>query len=713
MTYSERVVSGVVASLSAVGALVLLTTILFERRLRKRLPPMRIIAALAFSHLGLSIGVLAGERWCRLQGFLLQFFVMAASLWGLVLAYVLRRMVAFRPHSLDEDDDSDPSSMAAATEAGLHAAVWATSVALASVPLLTHDYEPNEAWCWITPSRRGLRIGLSYGPTTAVFGATLWLALRTRAEVLNPARFVPESKRAVMRALLLYVLAFAAVQLPSVVHRVAQAAGYQSAALSMAQSATLPAQGLAACLCYMWSISAFRRYLGGPAKQRPAAAAGVAGAAAGGRGARRHSYSGTLQGPALTAVVLAYLWLASLRATQPHAERELDRFVSPLLGMAARSAAGAALLGAVLVAVRATGACGSAARPARWAMPLRSGRFVRRVAVMGALQCFVPVVLASLSRDRVPRGLSLALVSAVPLLTAVARQLALGGTTARSPVPFRAIETVGTVAGLAGGVMLGVPQFLEQRHEGERDGGGGENLSEGIALLTAAAALWAAAAVYNRAKLSRYGELPKACAAQAFASVYSLAAAAVFELGPGPGRAHFSLDGGGAKWFAGLTLGISAAGVLLEFHLFDVIGPVRAGSVYMLVAPAAVLGAAALDSEWSGYSGADIGVQMCGVAVVFAGLALVLFPSLYSWYDRDREESLGDMREYLDGFAMTEAVGGGGGGGALERVYEGEAGHGDEDDDDVDDDEDDLDEADLLGSTAYNADDWAYWKWGA
>eukprot|EP00003_Mantamonas_plastica_P014347 TRINITY_DN2489_c0_g1_i5.p1 TRINITY_DN2489_c0_g1~~TRINITY_DN2489_c0_g1_i5.p1 ORF type:complete len:269 (+),score=52.52 TRINITY_DN2489_c0_g1_i5:35-808(+) len=130
------------AILSVIGSTFIITSYLMFRRTRDF--SMKLIFYLSCCDLGSSLSFILSittttldDDLCKLQGFGIQFFIIASSLWTASIAHSLHTIV------------TKPTYRVERNEKYYHAMTWGISLFLSLWLFFTNQYGQTPAWCWI------------------------------------------------------------------------------------------------------------------------------------------------------------------------------------------------------------------------------------------------------------------------------------------------------------------------------------------------------------------------------------------------------------------------------------------------------------------------------------------------------------------------------------------------------------------------------------
>mmetsp|Transcript_10616 Transcript_10616/g.25966 ORF Transcript_10616/g.25966 Transcript_10616/m.25966 type:complete len:800 (-) Transcript_10616:247-2646(-) len=172
----------VVSSISAVGSLgIILFYASFPdlRNFSYTLVFWMAVSELAYAASNLIGNPSDGSAECYAQAILQSYSILAAILWNLVIAYVLKNAILF------------PQKMLGITKRlpYFHLYCWGAPLVLTVLPIATHSYGNSIGWCWIKGTTAGefWRFFQFYLPLWAVMGYNIQMYMSVR-EALNEVR---------------------------------------------------------------------------------------------------------------------------------------------------------------------------------------------------------------------------------------------------------------------------------------------------------------------------------------------------------------------------------------------------------------------------------------------------------------------------------------------------------------------------------------------
>ncbi len=193
---------------------------------------------------------IAVDGFCQFQGFMLQWFEVAAMLWTVLMSYLMRQWIALKRH---------PKRMEKTIKRG-QIALFSSSFVLALILLGTNTYGNAYLWCWITSDYSWVRviffqlILIVSWVINMIMLQIVFASLKSRfrhTSVHGRLGDLLDSTATIQRKLILYVSAFLFIWLFALINRfVEYATGKENFVTSLLQVIFLPSQGFINALCY-------------------------------------------------------------------------------------------------------------------------------------------------------------------------------------------------------------------------------------------------------------------------------------------------------------------------------------------------------------------------------------------------------------------------------------------------------------------------------
>jgi len=275
---------GISSVLSLCGAVFVMITYVLGKR---RHFILKLIVSLAVANLFTSVAYLMSfikgwpsPAWCQIQAVLMVVFEDASILWTVAIALTLHQhtVARLKPERLEQ---------------WFHLVCWGLPATVALALLLLGllgpaDSEPHTTWCWIaaeqvdahdtvysgaalvtsvnstsTSGARWVQLGVFYAPLVLAFGFNLVTYMQVGHAFSSMARVGAvdaTSEHQIQLRLRLYLLVFLVVWTPGLIHRTAQALGYDPTWLQLAHTMSSCSMGSLNCLVYGCNEASLRPY---------------------------------------------------------------------------------------------------------------------------------------------------------------------------------------------------------------------------------------------------------------------------------------------------------------------------------------------------------------------------------------------------------------------------------------------------------------------